>query len=215
MSYSQGQDINFGPLISQSRGGMALPADAPPTLEAGGLNPYLIPDGLAYYVRLKYLPYRAYPMQIRLLDTYRRQALQGVWQPRWYTAPLDPSVPIAAGDTLNYRLRVTYGSVLWGYNFAVLPATSGPTALTSDLRVQITDECQNEDLIAQFEFANNMAPNFGTANTPKAGFNFVMPANPIQVSVGGDLLIDIVNTVAYQRQCQLLLMFLEPAGSPQ
>jgi hypothetical protein len=216
-SFYQGQmGKTFTPLIEQSHQGEAYPPSAPPPTPPGGLNPYLIPDAFSYYARLKYLPYRSFPMQIRLLDAYRRQALVGAWQARWYTAPTDASVAIAAGDTLNYRMRVARGSVLWGYNFAVLPtASGGPTPLVADLRVQLVDECRNENLIAQYEIASALTSNFGTTNTPIAGFNFVMPANPVVISGGGDVLVDIVNTVLYPRYCQLLLMFLEPAGSPQ
>lgn len=216
-SFYQGQfGRTFAPLIEQSQQGEALPPSAPPNTPPGGLNPYLIPDAFSYYVRLKFLPYRGFPMQIRLMDSYRRQALVGAWQARWYPVPVDATVPVAAGDTLNYRLRVARGGVLWGYNFAVLPtASGGPAPSVADLRVQITDECRNEDLIAQYEIASALATNFGTANTPISGFNFVMPAEPIVVTNGGDLLVNIVNTVAYPRYCQLLLMFLEPAGSPQ
>lgn len=215
-TYYQGQfGLTFAPLIAQSQQGEALPADAPPTTPAGGFNPYLLPDAFAYFVRLKFLPYRSFPMQIRLLDTYRRQALTGVWQPRWYTAPQDASVAISGGDTINYRLRVARGSVLWGYNFAVLPPVGGPAASTSDFRITLVDECRNEDLISQFEIASAFAPYYNTTHTPKAGFNFVMPADPIVITAGGDLLVNIVNTNVNDRQCQLLLMFLEPAGSPQ
>ena len=217
-SYAQMQsDLTFAPLITQSKQGEAYPSDAPLVSPPGGLNPYLIPDAFSYYVRLKYLPYRSFPMQIRLLDTYRRQALTGAWQARWYTAPQDAGMPITAGDTLNYRLRVARGSVLWGYNFAVLPTTSGGAAPTlADLQVQLVDECRNADLIAQYEFASLLAPNFGTnPGTTRAGFNFVMPPEPIVLAGDGDLLVNIVNLVAFDRYCQLLLMFLEPAGSPR
>lgn len=214
MSYYQGQDLTFDPLIKQSVQGKALPPSDVPLNAPGGLNPYLIPDGLSMNVRLKYLPYRSYPMQIRLLDTYRRQALAGLWQPRWYTAPQDPSNVISAGDTLNYRLRVAQGSIMWGYNLAVLPSTSGPASTISDVRVTLTDENSGELLIAQYEIGISMQANF-TAGTPRAGFGFVMPPDLIRVSAGGDLLVDIVNVVANDRQVQLLMMFLEPAGSPQ
>lgn len=215
MSYSQGQsDKTFAPLIKQSHQGEAYPPSAPPVMPPGGLNPFLIPDAFSYFVRLKYLPYRSFPMQIRLLDEYRRQALVGAWQPRWYVVPQDASVAVSAGDTLNTQLRVAHGSVLWGYNFAVLPAETGPASSPADLRIQMTDLCSNQQLIAQFEIASAFVSNFGSG-TPRAGFNFVMPAMPVVIAGSGDLLVDIVNTVAYDRNCQLLLMFLEPAGSPQ
>jgi hypothetical protein len=219
MSYSQGQDLTFAPLINQSAQGQALPPDTVPPVAPNGLNPYLIPDGLSMNVRLKYLPYRSYPMQIRLLDTYRRQALSGMWQPRWYCSPVDPSVPIAAGDTLNNNLHVAAGSVLYGYTFNVLPSTSGPTALVTDIRVTLTDTNSNAVLISQYEIASAFVANLKTG-TPKAGFGFVMPPAPYQLANGGlngggDLLVNLVNTVSYPRQCQLVLMFIEPAGSPQ
>lgn len=215
-TYYQGEfGQNFEPFIPQSNQGEALPPDAAPTTQPGGVNPYLIPDGLSLMRNLKFLPYRAYPMQIRLLDTYRRQALQGIWQPRWYTVPQDPLVAIAAGDTLNYQLHVAAGSVLWGYSFAVLPATvMGDTASPGDLRIQLVDQCSNAPRIAQPENGNAFVANF-KAGAPRAGFNFVMPPEPIVISPGGELLVDIINLVTNDRQCQLLLMFMEPAGSPQ
>jgi hypothetical protein len=213
-SYYQGPIRDPFELIQQSDQSEARPPDAPPLTPPNALNPFLIPDGLSYYTRLRYLPYRSFAMQIRLLDPFRRQALQGLWQPRWYSVPQDAGVAIAAGDTLNQRLRVAQGSVLWGYTFAVLPALSGPASTVADLRIQLVDECRNEDLVAQFEIASAFVPNFATGS-PSAGFNFVMPSEPIPVNGNGDLLVNIVNTVANDRQCQLLLMMLEPAGSPQ
>lgn len=209
MSYSQGQDKNFGPLIVQSRQGKALPPDAMPDTPSGGLNPYLIPDGFSYYVNLKYLPYRALPMQIRLLDKYRRESLQGLWQPRWYSAPPDATVPIVAGDTLQIRLRVANGSILYGYSFAVY---GGGTV--ADLRIWLVDEISNNSLDLTYVTGTAYRANF-LAGSPSAGFNFVMPPEPSAVTPGGNLLVNIVNTATANRNCQLLLMFLEPAGSPQ
>lgn len=174
-----------------------------------GLNPFLIPDGFAYNVHLKYLPFRMYPMQVRLLDDYRRQSLLGLWQPRWYPVPPDASVAIAGGDTLNYELHVARGSVLWGYSFAVVsPAT------VAQFRVTLRDLCNNANIISQFEIASGLRANF-TTGTPSSGFTCVLLPEPYAISGTGDLQTNIVNTSASSGQCQLLLMMLEPTGSPQ
>lgn len=175
-----------------------------------GLNPALIPDGFSYNVHLKFLPYRAFPMQLRLMEQYRRESLQGLWQPRWYTVPQDPSVPIAIGDTLSYQIRMARGTVIWGASFDVIAP-----ALTTDLRITMVDECTNHVLTTEFEVASSFTPNFPTG-TPSSGFNAVLMFEPYPMS--GDmpmLMVNIVNTdPANPKKCQLLLLCQEPAGTP-
>lgn len=195
--------------IDQSGGTHITPADDSKSLAispADGLNPYLMPDGFSYLCALKYLPYRAFPMQLRLLTQYRKEALQGMWLPRWYTCPLDSSVQIAAGDTLNFEIHTAKkGSVLWGWSFAVLaPGT------TSQVRIALTDVASGQLLMTQREIAANFTANL-TSGTPKAGFPFCLLMHPHLISGQGDLLVEMVNTnVTTALTCQLVLMCLEP-----
>ncbi len=177
---------------------------------ADGLNPNLIPDGFSLNVHLKYLPFRSYAMFLRLLDDYRREALLGLWQPRWYAAPIDATVAIAAGDTINPNIRMAKGAVIYGYSFA---AVSPATAAT--FRVTVRDVCGNYDLISQYEIASGLRANF-TAGTPSSGFGFVPLSAPYHVAGKGDVQVNIVNTDASNaRQCQLVLLAFEPMGNPQ
>lgn len=223
------QSQSFEDLFSgNSADPFAKPQDALPSAPADSLNPTLIPDGFAYNVHLKFLPYRAHAMQLRMLDTLRRQALSGIWQPRWYTVPQDARVSIVAGDTLYYEQRVAQGAILWGYNFAAYQAQVGPPTLipapVADLRISLLDVANQWEITAgarssqyvigsafrPYAAAGGMAP-----TTPVAGFPFVFMPQPYVVSGQGLLGITIVNTASASRVCQILLMCMEPLGVPR
>lgn len=202
-----------GKAVPQAQMGNSSPVDvnaARAVSPVSGLNPFLIPDGFAYNVHLKYLPYRSWPMLVRLLDRYRRESLIGLWQPRWYVVPVSPLLTIAAGDTFNYELHVARGSLLWAYSFSVLdPGTP------NQLRVYLRDICRQNDIISQFELASSLRASL-TAGTPSAGFNVVPLAEPWRVPDTGNLQVNIVNTDASaSKTAQLLMLFIEPTGSPQ
>jgi hypothetical protein len=190
------------------------PARAP----GDGFNPYLVPDGFSYLTNLKYLAYRSFPMQLRLLDTLRRETLKGMWQPRMYGIPQDPTVTFQGGDTLNYELHVARGSILWGFTFSIIAATPPDVAKPNDVRIRITDICANRPIVPQYVGGSFFTPNSYASpggGTPNTGIPFVLATEPIPISGSGDLMIDMVNITVNVRQCQLLMMFAEPIGSPQ
>lgn len=203
-------DSSFnGVPVTQADTTPATPASQLPPSPVTGLNPYLIPDGFSYNVHLKHMPYRGYPMQLRLLDQYRREALQGKWQPRWYGVPLDVSVPIAAGDTISPLIRIARGSIVWGATLAVLAPAS-----VSDIRIVLRDTCRDAPLISQNEIGLAFRANFA-AGTPSSGFTHVfLSGGPLRLS-GDEMDVVMVNTnTTTSVFAQLLLMMLEPIGVP-
>lgn len=193
------------------------PPSSVPITPDGGLNPALIPDGFSYNVRLKYLPYRSFPMFLRLLDDYRRQAVVSpVWQPRWYPVPQTPGVQVEAGDQFYYEQRMAAGSVIWGYSFYVQEAEG---VSIGNIRVSLKDVGANVDITAgaadnKFVPASYFRPNF-TGTGPGNGFNVVLASEPYELRKDPRVAVTLVNLGAADATAQLLILVLEPGGSPQ
>ena len=160
-------------------------------------------DGFSLNAGLLYLPKRFFPNALAQLDVLRRAAN---YRPRWYCVPDDFNEPIAAYDTLQYQIRVTPGSYLWGLNWTVLP-TEDPRvdeALISDLYVQITDSCSEIPLFNDFVCGAALRPSGATQLWPRILGQPRLIIEPALVNV------EIANTRSHSRQCQLLLHFAEP-----
>lgn len=194
------------------------PVDNVPTTPDGALNPTLVPDGFSYNVRTKYLPYRSFMMQLRLLDDYRRAAVQTqLWQPRWYPVPPTLGQVIPAGDQFIYDQRMAIGSVIYGYSFYCAP-TNG--ASINSMRLSLLDAENNYELTAsaatgnKFVRAATYRPDF-TGGGVGNGFPCVLASEPYKMCGHAILRTILVNTGPVDAVAQLLVMVLEPGGSPQ
>lgn len=194
------------------------PPDTTPITPDGGLNPFLIPDAFSYLSHLKYLPFRSFPMSLRLLDNYRRDSVTSpiAWQPRYYQVPTDSSILVPAGDQFYYEQRVARGAVIWGYSFNLV-TTDG--VHIDDLRVSLMDVRNQYEIT--YGAANN---NFVKANAFRAnlsgggaqnGWPCVLASEPYEVSGDGLVAITLVNTSDTDAPATLVIMTLEPGGSPQ
>lgn len=216
----QGQPLNGTDLFSGNVDFAAWqtpPPDNVPVTPDGALNPTLIPDGFSYNVHTKYLPYRAFQMQLRLLDDYRRAAVQTqLWQPRWYPVPPTLGQVVPAGDQFYYDQRMAIGSVIYGYSFYCAP-TNG--ASINSLRVSLLDVENNYELTSgaannKFIRASSFRANF-TGGGVGNGFPFVLASEPYKLCGKAILQAAIVNTGPVDAVAQLVVLVLEPGGAPQ
>lgn len=154
-----------------------------------------IVDGFTLNAALLYLPKRFFPNALAQLDVLRRAAN---YRPRWYCVPDDFNQPVAAYDTLQYQIQVVPGSYLWGMNWTVLDGE------LSDLYIQITDSCTEIPLGSDFQAGAAFRPSGASQLWPR------ILGQPRLILEPGLVNVEIANTQASSRQCQLLLHFAEP-----
>ena len=137
---------------------------------------------------------------------------QDCYQPKFYKAPASADELIAAGDTANYGLKITPGSIIFGFYLPALIATSAPQPFS----VQITDTSLRMkwwDEPVPSIFLGNFKPT-GLSSNPLlptgAIFSFPNLLNaPYPVVGDGLFMVDIWNTGAAQARIELVFGVLE------
>jgi hypothetical protein len=172
------------------------------TAKAPGKLPLV--DGFLMNPAIRYLPYRFYPMGLSNLEWLRRQKDQ--YNPRWYSAPFDPTVPIAPTDTLYYQVEAVPDSWIYALNLSIYPGTAGTV---DDIMIQILDACNGR------QYWSN--PVVGKACSPSVTENIwpVLLSDPIKVDNPGFLDVRVTNRVnaappGGNRQAQLVIHCYEP-----
>lgn len=161
-------------------------------------------DGFLYNPRLLYAPNRYLPLALEQLMPYRTEN----FQPRFYLAPGDPSKTIMAGLTLDTQLRITPGSVIVGFRFAVRTAGVNVNQVSYLIR----------DSNTQKNFTNGKSTYTNCAAlVPKTFSNsgpFCILSSPYKVG-GGTIVVSMANlNTTTDIACQMLLYVMEPVGYP-
>jgi hypothetical protein len=164
-------------------------------------------DGLTLNPYTVVRPYDYHVSAMAQMDTLRRA---NTYRPRWYCVPDDFNQPIEAYGTLEYQIKVTAGSYLWGIKFAQFSATStwitqAPTGIT----LQITEACTGLELFSEFTHPAGFA--FYTGSAQARGWN--MPhllTQPRLFLEPGNIDIELCNLGSSTQRCQLILHFAEP-----
>jgi hypothetical protein len=169
-------------------------------------DPFVL-GGFMYNPRLVYAPNRYLPLALQGLIPFNDHN----YQHRFYTAPKDPSITIAAGAVLDTQLRLIPGSVIVGLRFAVL---SGPPANQVMYLLRDSDT-QKSFVDGESNFLNCQM----LVPTGASGAAYCLFAKPYRVSGdtqkpdgGGVITASLANTnTTTALNCQLMLVVLEPA----
>jgi len=163
-------------------------------------------DGFLFNPRLLYAPNRYLPLALQNLMPYRNHN----YQPRFYTAPPDPTVAIGAGLTVDTQLRIVPGSVIVAARFCTLngfPANQVMYLLNdADTQRKFTDGK------SRYVNCNSLVP------TGASGSPYCLLPNPYFVSGdreksdgGGVITVSLTNISATTPvNCQFLMVVLEP-----
>lgn len=141
------------------------------------------------------------------MDVLRRA---NTYRPKWYVIPDDEHATIPAYQTLEYQLRVTPRSYVWGmvlnlYNPATFAVVNADTVWC-----QITDTCNGIPLFSDFVRGRGFQTLQATATDQRnAMLPYLLP-QPRLILEPGLIAVDLANTAAAAIRPQLLLFTAEP-----
>ena len=164
--------------------------------DAFSLNPFTVA-----------VPYVYYPGALAQMDTLRRA---NTYRPRWFTVPDDLNQPLQAYETLEYQIKATGGSYLWGMRFVQYSGVWVQQPPTNVV-VQITEACTGIELFREFASPAGIA--FYT--TGFSGRGMALPhilTQPRLFLEPGDINVEMCNLGGTEQNCQLTLYFAEPAN---
>lgn len=169
-----------------------------------------IVDGFLLNPRIRYLPYRAAPMELGQMEALRRAHN---YRDQIFVHPPDGlTTPVPAYGQYNRQFRTTPNSYLWALSFWEFasvggedsPLTIGAGIAPADFSLQITDEASGSEIASEFISSKLFWP----------GADGFMPqvllTQPRLFPTHGLVSVRIANKAAVPHFCQLLLFFLEP-----
>jgi hypothetical protein len=139
-------------------------------------------------------------------------ANQDCYQPKFYKAPASSDELIPAGGTANYGLKITSGSLIYGFYLPALLSTMAPLPFSvqitsSDLQMKWFDEP-----IPSIFLANAKPTGLSSNPLLASGAMFAFPNllnAPYPVVGDGLFMVDIWNTGAAQARIELIFGVLE------
>ena len=153
------------------------------------------------------VPYVYYPGALAQMDTLRRA---NTYRPRWFCIPDDFNQPLQPYETLEYQIKATGGSYLWGMRFVQYSGVWGQQA-PAQVVVQITEACTGIELFREFASPAGIA--FYTTTTEGRGFALPhLLTQPRLFLEPGDINVEMCNLSGEVQNCQLILHFAEPAN---
>ena len=160
------------------------------------------------------VPYVYYPGALAQMDTLRRA---NTYRPRWYCIPDDFNQPLQPYETLEYQIKVTGGSYLWGIRFVqyddsdVSGRENWAAMAPDNVVIQVTEACTGIELFREF-----ISPQGFAFFQPGAGFRgMALPhllTQPRLFLEPGDINVEMCNLSGLTQRCQLILHFAEPAN---
>jgi hypothetical protein len=143
-------------------------------------------------------------------------ASEKCYQPKFYKAPADQDEVVAALDYASYGMKVTPGSIIFGFYLPCIPVpgdltTSAPPAFT----VQITDVSMEhqwfDDPVASL-FLSNLKPTCQSIVEVQQGSFPNLLCAPYPVVGTGMFEVQIFNTLDEEQRIQLVFGVLEVCG---
>jgi hypothetical protein len=166
-------------------------------------------DAFTYNPAIRWRPNWFYPTALAQMDILRRA---NTYRPKLTIMPDEYNSPVPAYETVEYQMRVTPNSYVWG----LLANQFNPTALVPYTKVaitylvQITDSCNGvpffEDFVAALAFSGNPA-------FTQDYRNMMYPhlfSSPRLVLEPGLLAVEIANRTSAAIYPQLLIFSAEP-----
>ena len=138
------------------------------------------------------------------------------YQPKFYKAPATSDEVIAAGGNAQYGLKITPGSIIYGFYLPGLVSTLAPIPFS----VQITDTSLRhkwfDEPVPSIFLANFKPTGLSTNPLLAAGAIFSFPSllnTPYPVVGSGLFNVQMWNTSGAQQRIQLIFGVLEVVGS--
>ena len=179
------------PNIGLASGGAGLPS----IIDAFTLNP-----------AIRFRPGYYMASALGSMDVLRRA---NTYRPKWYVIPDDEHATIPAYQTLEYQLRVTPRSYVWGMILNQYDATFVPQAAT-DVWCRITDTCNGIPLFSDFVSGHGFQANQATPTDQRNAMLPYLLTQPRLILEPGLLAVELANTAATAIRPQLILFTAEP-----
>jgi hypothetical protein len=131
---------------------------------------------------------------------------------KFYKAPADNQELLAANAYAAYGLKITPGSLIFGFYLPVIYATDTPTSVPLAFTVQITDVDMEHKWFTEPKsslFLANAKPTYLTTAGVRAGSFPNLLTAPYPVVGRGAFKIDIQDTSGIQQRVELVIGVLE------
>jgi len=140
-------------------------------------------------------------------------ANDGCYNMKFYKAPADEDELVAANAYVPYGLRVTPGSIIFGFYLPCIPNTANPwQSAPGAFTIQITDVSQKhkwfDDPVSSL-FISNFKPTFQSNNFGGMGSFPNLLASPYPVVGSGLFNVEIQETSGAQQRIEVVLGVLE------
>lgn len=166
------------------------------------MNTIQIPvDGFTLNPAMRLFPYDYSAGALAQMDVLRRAA---TYRPRWYCVPDDFNQPIPAYTTLEYQIKVSAGSYLWGWRFLQFNSTTWAQVAPTGVVVKITEVCTGIPIMREFVEGSAYAQYNASPQTR----GIVLPSmltQPRLLLEPGDVSVEMCNLTSAVVYCQMLL----------
>lgn len=165
-------------------------------------------DGFTLNPAIRYRPGYYMASALGSMDVLRRA---NTYRPKWYVIPDEEHATIAAYQTLEYQLRVTPRSYVWGmilnqYSVAIPYAIGN----ADDVWCQITDTCNGIPFFSDFVRGRGFQTLQATLTDQRNAMLPYLFTQPRLVLEPGLLAVELANTSAAAIRPQLLIFTAEP-----
>jgi hypothetical protein len=142
------------------------------------------------------------------LDVLRRA---NTYRPKWYVVPDEEHSTIAAYQTLEYQLRVTPRSYVWGMILNQFNLVAPFAQINADtVWCQITDSCNGIPFFSDFVRGRGFQTLQATVTDQRNAMLPYLFSQPRLILEPGLLAVELANTAATAIRPQLILLTAEP-----
>jgi hypothetical protein len=165
-------------------------------------------DAFTLNPAIRYRPGYYMASALASMDVLRRA---NTYRPKWYTLPDDEHTTIPAYQTLEYQMRVTPRSYVWGLMINQF-GLALPYAQTNadDIWVQITDTCNGIPFFSDFVRGRGFQSLQNVATDQRNAMLPYLFTQPRLILEPGLLAIEMANTAAVAIRPQIILFSAEP-----
>ena len=163
-------------------------------------------DAFTLNPAIRYRPGYYIAHALASLDILRRA---NTYRPRWYILPDDENATIPAYQTLEYQLRVTPRSYVWGLICNQYNAGFGAINAV-DVWLQITDSCSGIGFFSDFIQGRAFQSLQATVTDQRNAMLPHLLTQPRLILEPGLLAVELANTSAAAIRPQLVLFTAEP-----
>jgi hypothetical protein len=165
-------------------------------------------DGFTLNPAIRYRPGYYMASALASMDVLRRA---NTYRPKWYVLPDDEHTPIPAYQTLEYQLRVTPRSYVWGMMINQFSVAAPFTQLNADdIWVEITDTCNGIPFFSDFVRGRGFQSLQNVATDERNAMLPYLFTQPRLILEPGLLAVEMANTAAVAIRPQVILFSAEP-----